>query len=209
MSRFSEALEVYQEIYQFNEGIKDIEYNIGLCYYHQGKLEEAVDFMKRYLEKNPRDQMIYSYLCKILGEIKAYEEINEICEKAVIWRIKQIPRLLWAKSLYKTGKIKKAHAIALWAIEKKPKKSCGWLMLGKIFKRAGYLIEASHCYEKALYYDINSNEAKIKLGKLSNENMRSPFALRTDRKNILDEPLMPNSEDEKIRNCYDEICVVN
>ena len=84
LKNFEEALEIYSSIYKYNNFLKEIDYNIGLCYYHLSDPRKSADYLKKYLNSNPNHKQIYFHLCKVLNSLEAHEEINEVCEKAEI-----------------------------------------------------------------------------------------------------------------------------
>lgn len=209
LKKFDEAIEVYNSLYSFNApSLREIDYNIGLCHYHLGNLPKASEFLKKYLLSNPQHQHIYLHLCKVLFVLKAYEEINEACEKADVWRVKHIPYYIWATALYKLKKEKKAHNVLIINMSENPKKSEDWLLLGKVLERCGYFWDAGNCYERSLHYNMVCKKAKKHMKKIRELKKKSFF--RPEEKHFieLDDPITPKMPRMKSRNCEELACVV-
>jgi len=78
MKNYEEAIKNYQDVAATAQDVQLEEkslYNIGNCMYHQGKLEEAVEYYKKALDLDPNDQDAKYNLEFVREEIK--RRINE------------------------------------------------------------------------------------------------------------------------------------
>lgn len=200
LKKFAEALEIYISLYKYNKLQKEIDYNIGLCYYHLNQPSTASEYLKKYALSNPHDQKIYSHLCKVLYLLKTYEEVDEVCEKSRVWNVKKIPYKLWGSALYKIKRYKKAHDIVIQALFVSQNNAEIWYLLGKILNTCGYFEEARRSCEKALNISPGLITSHKKVGRLGK-----------DKKNEvtceLNEPILPNSSNIKRRNCEEVFCL--
>lgn len=117
--------------------------------------------------------------------------------------MQNIPFSLWANSLYRLKKYKKAHFVIIRAMTVNEK---NWFLLGKILNECGYYKDAEFCYERALRKDPSIQGVKDKLDKLKKQNFADP--LRTSREPLieLEEPILPSYETDKQRNCEELVC---
>lgn len=66
LRNFKAALEIYETIYDHRGVLKEIDYNMGLCYYHLNELDSAVEYLKKYMFAIPSHHSIYFHLVKVL-----------------------------------------------------------------------------------------------------------------------------------------------
>ena len=191
LKKFDEALEIYSSLDKVSTQLKDFDYNIGLCYYHLQDLENAIDYMKKFLYSHPSNFLIYTHLCKALLLTKRYQEINEVCSKAEMWRIKNIPFRLWAYSLIQLKDMKKAHNVLILSLSHDEKNLKLWLLLGKVLSKCGYSMESLCCYEKVLNLDNNSIKAKKNINRLIKTIKGNSMHYESRPITHLDFPLLP------------------
>lgn len=144
---FDDAIHCYESIYEHREHLKDIEYNLGLCYYHLGKLEKALEYFSKYIINFPTDSHIYAHTAYVLEKLsksyaEKYDEICKLCEKAVIWREKSVPWRLWALALYKRHKLQDAYEKCLHALELIPGNIDILILLAKILDKGKHTVLA-------------------------------------------------------------------
>ena len=171
--------------------------------------KKASEYLKKYLLSNPKHPNIYSHLCKVLFIIDAYEDIDEACTKADVYRIKKIPYKLWVTALYRLQRFNRAHRIALQALSMNGRNHEMWYLLGRIVNKCGYYKEAMLCYDKALKFCKNYEKARKQFDKIFQNSKNLLMEKERDESfTILDEPIIPNSFSVKSRNCEEILCII-
>lgn len=205
LKNFEEALEIYSTLTKYSNLLKEVDYNIGLCYYHLQEFRKSADYLKKYMFNSQQDLNIYTHLCKVLYKIAAYEEINEICEKAEVWRVKKIPYFVWSCALYKLNKLKKAHLELVQAMKTDMDNCAMWNMLGKILFVSRYYKEALYSYRKTLSINPNYKNTDLKVEKVLKKISKKPKSTENHPLVVLDDPLVPGYN-SRSRNCEDLFC---
>lgn len=202
LKQFEKALELYFSIYNSRSLIHEIDYNIGLCYYHSQEIPKAIQYLRKYLSANPKHPNIYSHLVIMLNESGRVSEINEVCEKALVWKVNKVPYKTWIKALIQLDRYKCAHEKVMYVLRLKQEDWEVWDILGDILATCGYYYHSRLAYEKAYKLNPNSQKTKQKIDTILKDflDFKAP-------KIKLEPPILPpNEETKSSRGCEDFFC---
>ncbi|CAG9318782.1 unnamed protein product [Blepharisma stoltei] len=209
LHRFQEAIKIFESIYSHIGVLREIDYNLGLCHYHLSNIEPSIDYLRRYMYSNPSHPYIYFHLVKVMLVKKLHTDIDDVCERAVVWRSKKIPYRIWAYSLYQLKKYKEAHGKCLIILEKNKEEHAIWFLLGKVLRRCKYIKECRAAFEKCCALDPENLKYKKRY-----ESLITKIATKRDYSSAkpkiqLDTPILPKTAGIKFlenRGCEDLFC---
>ncbi|CAG9320032.1 unnamed protein product [Blepharisma stoltei] len=211
LHQFYEAIKVFESIYTHVGVLKEIDYNLGLCHYHLNNIDQAIEYLRRYMYSSPSHPSIYFHLVKVMLIKNLHADIDDVCERAVVSRSKKIPYRIWAYSLYKLKKYKEAHEKCLLILDKNKEEHSVWFLLGKVLRKCKYIKESRAALEKCCSLDPENLKYKKKYESLITKISTKPEYSSQKPKIQLDTPILPKQSAIKFaenRGCEDLFCLL-
>lgn len=191
-----DAERLYRTILQSQPKHPDANHNLGLIALSMNKPDEALILFETALKANPKIEQLWLTYIKALIKQKKFENAKQLLEQAK-------KQNLSAENLYfmdaqinqNMGKLDKAEASYIKALELKSDYAEAHNSLGNIFKDLGRLDEAEACYRKAIASRIGYREAHENLAKILRELGRIEEAIDSDRYTLF----LRSSNDEETK----------
>ena len=145
IKQFDESLDCFRKVYPYRASFPDLEYNLGLAYFYKEDYASSVKHFENFLRVHPSNTSIYHETAMVLYLSSRWQDVCELCERAMDWRVKRIPTRFWALAQLQLGQIQPAHTKLIQALE--TEESAGlWDALGDVLLVAGHPKEATQAY---------------------------------------------------------------
>jgi protein O-GlcNAc transferase len=160
-----QAESLYRQILAQDRHHADALHLLGVLFSQQGKHQEAVQFLKKAIKRNPKSATYHSNLGGALLATKKYKEAATACRQALAINPNNAETYNnLGLALKEQGKLKEAIANYQKALAIKPNFVDVYSNLGESLRQQGKLDEAILSYQKALSINPNFSKAHNNLG---------------------------------------------
>ena len=149
IKQFDDALECFRKVYHCRSLFPDLEYNMGLAYFYKQDYPNSVKHFENFLRVHPSNSSIYHETAMVLYLSRRWQDVCDLCARAVEWRVKRLPVRFWALSLLQLGQAQAAHEKLIQGLEADYENPGLWDALGDVLEATGHHEEASQAYRTA------------------------------------------------------------
>ena len=173
---------------QRNQALAFTHNGLGLAYFEEGQIGEAIAQYRRALEAQPTSFVTMNNLAKALEMTGQEAEANALYVQALNDPRLSKPRLNLGLLLMARGKLEDAISLFHEAIALDPIEAAGYANLGVALAMTGLVAEAEPALRTAIALDPEYEPAHFNLGKLLFEQRRYGEAIEQLRESIRLEP---------------------